>query len=216
MDHAFWHERWATGRIGFHRPDPSSHLVDFADAAFGPAPNAGAVLVPLCGKSVDLIWLAARFDQVIGVEFVPQAAADFFAEQGVTPTTRDTPRGPVLSHANIAIHVADVFAVTRDDLAQPVTAVYDRAALIALAPATRTRYADQIRLLAEPGARMLLLTLDYPQDLMQGPPFAVTDDDVRALFPDPNATRLARDQVSDPPAALGATPALTSVWSIVR
>jgi thiopurine S-methyltransferase len=215
MDHTFWAERWATGRIGFHRAAPNPHLVEYADQAFGPAPQAGAVLVPLCGKSVDLAWLAARFERVIGVEFIEQAARDFFAEAGVTPLRADTPRGPVYHHANIAIHVADIFAVTREALGPDVRAVYDRAALIALPPALRAAYAAHLLALTDPGTRFLVITLEYPQAVMAGPPFSVSDDEVAALYATTTATRLARF-LDEPPPALAGTPVHSSVWTLTR
>ncbi len=215
MDHSFWAERWTTGRIGFHRAAPNPHLVEYADAAFGPAPQAGAVLVPLCGKSVDLAWLAARFERVIGVEFVEQGALDFFAEAGITPTRADTPLGPVFTHANIAIHVADIFAVTRDALGPDVRAVYDRAALIALPPALRAAYAAHLLALTDPGTRFLVITLAYPQDVMAGPPFSVGDAEVSALYVATTATRLARF-LDEPPRALAGVEVHSSVWALTR
>lgn len=215
MDHSFWAERWATGRIGFHRAAPNPSLVAHADEAFGPAPQAGAVLVPLCGKSVDLLWLATRFARVLGVEFVEQGARDFFAEQGVTPTRTDTPIGPVYAHANIAILVADIFTVTREALGPGVTAVYDRAALIALPPALRAAYVAHLLALTDPGTRFLVLTLEYPQEVHTGPPFSVTDAELLALYAGTTATRLARI-VDEPPPSLAGTEVHSSVWSLTR
>lgn len=215
MDHSFWSDRWASGRIGFHRAAPNPHLVEFADEAFGPAPQAGAVLVPLCGKSVDLAWLATRFERVVGVEFVEQGARDFFVEAGVTPTRTDTAHGPVYTHANIAIHVADIFTVTRDALGPDIRAVYDRAALIALPPARRAAYAAHLLALTDPGTRFLVITLEYPENVMTGPPFSVSDAEVSALYAETTATRLSRFR-DDPPPVLAGVEVHASVWSLTR
>ena len=215
MDHSFWADRWASGRIGFHRAAPNASLVAHADQAFGPAPQAGAVLVPLCGKSVDLVWLAARFERVIGVEFVEQGARDFFAEAGVTPTRTDTAHGPVYTHANIAIHVADIFTVTREALGPNLTAVYDRAALIALPPALRTAYVAHLIALTDPGTRFLVLTLEYPAGAHGGPPFSVSDAELTALYAGTTSIRLARI-VEEPPPSMVGTEVHSSIWSITR
>ena len=60
--------------------------------------------------------------------------------------------------------------------------VYDRAALIALPPGTRERYADLLCRHLPDGCRGLLVTLAYDQNEMDGPPFSVPDSEVRALL----------------------------------
>lgn len=176
MEADFWIARWAEGRIGFHEGKPNALLERNVERLAG----AKRVLVPLCGKSVDLAFLAARGHEVIGVELVEDAAQQFFAEHGATPAV--TPRGPFVEYAAGAIRIlaGDWFAA---DVARlgPVDAVYDRAALIAMPPELRPRYAAHERTLAGT-APVLLVTLEYPQALMDGPPFAVLEDEVRALY----------------------------------
>ena len=53
-----WLARWAKGRIGFHLPAPHPALERWWPR-LDVAPQA-KVLVPLCGKSLDMRWLAAQ------------------------------------------------------------------------------------------------------------------------------------------------------------
>jgi thiopurine S-methyltransferase len=63
-----------------------------------------------------------------------------------------------------------------------VSAVFDRAALISWAPELRAAYVAHISALTSPGTQTLLITLEYPQTQMTGPPFSVTADDVEHLY----------------------------------
>jgi thiopurine S-methyltransferase len=81
MDPAFWHSRWSEGKIGFHEGAPNAYLVQHA-AWLDPCRR---ILVPLCGKSEDLAYLASLGHEVIGIELVEDAVKQFFAEHGATP-----------------------------------------------------------------------------------------------------------------------------------
>lgn len=179
MEPEFWHQRWQRGEIGFHLDCPNPHLL-----AHWPAlalPTGARVLVPLCGKSRDLVWLAARGHEVIGVELSPIAVDNFFREQHWRASTQA--RGAFVSHRaeGVEILCGDCFAL-KPSLVGSLDAIYDRAALVALPPELRRRYADLLAQLLPTGGQMLLVTFDYPQEQMSGPPFAVGPDQVRDLY----------------------------------
>lgn len=180
-DHPFWHAMWQSDRQGFHQPAINAHLA--AEEAFLTGGRTARVLVPLCGKSRDLVWLKERFDEVIGVEFVETAVAAFFDEQGLTPTrtlTRAADLGlPRFEVDGLALYAANFFDVTAAALG-PLDAVYDRAALIALPADLRPRYVAHLLSLTRPQTRILLLTMHGAYD--SGPPFSVSDDEVQALY----------------------------------
>src|SRR5687768_291939 len=135
MKHDFWSERWAARQTGFHLPQANPRLV--AHVAHLGAP--GRVLVPLCGKSLDMAFLAGQGFAVEGVEFVQSAAEAFFEEAGVTPQ-RQTVHGTLsLHHGAIRIWVSDILELP-ERVFVPVDAIYDRAALVALDPPTRRDY----------------------------------------------------------------------------
>lgn len=179
MDHAFWHARWEANEIGFHQADINPHLQTYWPAL--QAPPGGCVFVPLCGKSRDLLWLAGAGQRVLGVELSPLAVTAFFDENGLRATR--TPAPPFVEYRadEITLLQGDYFALSAARL-DGVTAVYDRASLIALPPALRARYAAHMAALLPAGVPVLLITLDYPQTEMDGPPFAVSGAEVEALF----------------------------------
>ncbi|MEO6264756.1 MAG: thiopurine S-methyltransferase [Luteimonas sp.] len=179
MEPDFWQQRWREGRIGFHQEHVTPLLQQHWDAIGVPA--GGRVFVPLAGKSLDLLWLAARGHRVLGVELSQLAVEQFFAEHGLTTTLRESEYGTHYSAAEIELVCGDAFALDADVLAD-CTGVYDRAALIALPPEMRKRYAAELYARLPAGCRGLLVTLEYPQHEKDGPPFSVHEDEVRALY----------------------------------
>ncbi len=177
MDPAFWQSRWAEGKIGFHEGKPNNYLVRHADKLVG----RPRVLVPMCGKSEDLAFLAAHGHEVIGVELVEDAVKAFFAEHGLTPQVTKKDGFVEYVEPPITLFAGDIFATTRE-LVGPIDAIYDRAALVALPDDLRRRYVDHLRTLAPKGARVLVVTFEYDQSLMAGPPFSVEEAELRALF----------------------------------
>ncbi|WP_017734401.1 thiopurine S-methyltransferase [Pseudomonas sp. CBZ-4] len=177
MEPKFWQERWARNQIGFHLPEVNPYL-----QRHWPSLAVGAkVLVPLCGKSLDLMWLASQGLRVVGVELSEQAVEAFFSEQNLTP--RITERGvfKVYQADLIEIWCGDFFALDAEVLAD-CAALYDRAALIALPPLMRAQYTDHLNAWLPSGCQGLLVTLDYEQVQKAGPPFAVTDEEVQLLL----------------------------------
>jgi thiopurine S-methyltransferase len=185
MEPEFWSARWQAGQIGFHEGRPNR----FLERHLTVLGLDRRVLVPLCGKSVDLAFLAGRGHQVVGVELVEDAARAFFAEQGLTPSVDRLPDFVSYQVGAITILCGDVFATTRA-VVGPVDALYDRAALIALPPAMRARYVAHLRALLPKASPGLLVTIEYPQAAMDGPPFAVLEDEVRGHYAGAQVTLL--------------------------
>ncbi|MDR9436492.1 MAG: thiopurine S-methyltransferase [Thiohalophilus sp.] len=179
MEPEFWHERWENNLIGFHLDEVNPHLrAHWQSLAVRPGAR---VLVPLCGKSLDLIWLAEQGYEVIGVEVSPIAVKDFFAENHLRATRIENQRCDIWRGESITLLCGDMFALTEQDLGA-IDAVYDRASLIALPPALRRRYVEILDTLVSVTVPHLLITLDYDPAKMDGPPFAVTDAEVRELY----------------------------------
>ena len=179
MEPKFWQERWARNQLGFHLPEVNPYLErHWPSLALA---EGAKVLVPLCGKSLDLMWLATQGHRVLGVELSEQAVEAFFSEQSLTP--RITQRGvfTVYQADLIEVWCGDFFALDAEVLAD-CTAVYDRAALIALPPLMRSQYTEQLNNMLRPGCQGLLITLDYDQTQKAGPPFAVMDEEVKVLL----------------------------------
>jgi thiopurine S-methyltransferase len=176
MQPDYWLERWQEGRIGFHRADVNPRLALHHPRVLG---ETIRVLVPLCGKSADLEWLAVQGHEVVGIELSDVAARAFFSERSIEPERREQPPFVEYRHGAIAILVGDFFAAT-PELTGYCDGVYDRAALIALPEDLRARYAAHLPALLAPKAKLLLLTLDY--DAQGGPPFAVPPSEVELRY----------------------------------
>ncbi len=179
MDPEFWNQRWREGRIGFHQQQVTPLLERHWDAL--EVPSGARVLVPLAGKSLDLLWLAERGHRVLGVELSKLAVEQFFTEHDLSPTLTETSSGMHYSAGGIDLLCGDVFKLVATLLAD-CAGVYDRAALIALPPELRARYADELYARLPKDCRGLLVTLDYPQHEKAGPPFSVPADEVRSRF----------------------------------
>lgn len=175
----FWHQRWADNQIGFHQDVPTPLLLKHW-ASLGVAPGA-RVFVPLAGKSLDMAWLASQGHRVLGVELSRVAVEQFFGENGLAPDLEETRYGTHYRAGSIEVIVGDAFVLDAD-LLRDCSAVFDRAALIALPAALRARYASALYARLPAGCRGLLVTLEYPQEERPGPPFSVAGDEVHALY----------------------------------
>ena len=179
MEPSFWHERWSKDEIGFHQPAPNEHLRNHA-GELGVSPGQ-TVLVPLCGKSLDMLWLAEQGYRVCGIEISRRAVLNFFRENGLQYDVVTSDEGDWYHSGRIEICCTDFLALEPDALPQ-IDAVYDRAALVALPPEMRPPYAKRLDNLIRPGVNTLVVTLQYRQAEMKGPPFSVTGEEVRQLF----------------------------------
>lgn len=179
MDTDFWLQRWQQGQTGFHQ-DRVMPLLQKHWAGLR-VPTPGRVLVPLAGKSLDVAWLADQGHEVLAVEISPLAVEQFFHEHHLQPDIRQTPEGTIHQAGRIQYLCGDVLKLSAATLAS-IDGCYDRAALIALSPDLRQRYVERVYQRLPEGCRTLLLTLDYPQSEMQGPPFSVPDDEVTERF----------------------------------
>jgi thiopurine S-methyltransferase len=156
----YWKQRWADGRTGWHLSDVNPRLIEYWQHLEIDA--ASRVLVPLCGKSLDLMWLVEQGHDVIGVEASEMAVGDLPLSE------------------KLSMHCCDFF-----EFSDPtVDAWYDRAALVALSPESRVRYFAHLASFLPRGARGLLVSFEYPEGMREGPPFSVVEDEVRALCGD--------------------------------
>ena len=179
MEPDFWQDKWKEGQTGFHLQRVTPLLQKYWPSTN--LPQGSKVLVPLCGKSLDMLWLAEQGHQVLGVELVQQAVEQFFAENNLQHTLHTTAEGTHYCCGNIEIICGDIFGISPITLAS-CQGVYDRAALVALPAEMRKRYVQHVYAQLSPAYRGLLLTLDYDQSQMDGPPFAVNDAEVQNLY----------------------------------
>jgi thiopurine S-methyltransferase len=180
MDAQFWVDAWNTGRTAFHQADFNDKLTRYFPSLI---PQKGQkVLVPLCGKSKDMLWLNGLGLKVHGVELHEDAVKAFFNENNLSPVVKtQTAHFTHYNHEQIVLSCGDFFqlnAQNRYDL------IYDRAALVALPAPMRKTYAEVLKKALKPGGKALLVVYEYDQTKMEGPPFSVGAEEVHELYGD--------------------------------
>ena len=179
MQPEFWLDRWRAAQIGFHQAATDRHL-----KAYWPSlklPTGSPVFVPLCGKSLDLLWLKDQGHSVSGVELSPIALESFCMEHGIPARRRVLADFDVYEADRLALFRGDFFKLTTP-LLGCARAVYDRAALISWTPALRCAYVSHLTFLTAVGTQMLLISVEYPEAQMSGPPFPLTRDTIEELY----------------------------------
>ena len=170
-----WVERWQEGRIGWHQPDGNASLKKHWRE------TGCRVLVPLCGKTSDLMWLADQGNEVVGVELSEMAVKAFFDEQELSYDVLDGELPAYQAReSSITIFCGDYFELK----SVRCNAHYDRGALIAMPPDRRAAYAAHTSTLLEDSAKQFVITLEYDQALVNGPPFSVPPAELLSYWPD--------------------------------
>ncbi len=181
MDKQFWLEKWQTNEIGFHQDEVNSYLENWWRSL--QIKSGSSVFVPLCGKSRDMLWLLGQGYKVIGIEISLQAVESFFAENELQPVRSDHEKFTRFDANELTIFCGDFFDLTASDL-EAITAIYDRAALIALPTEMRQQYTNQLLAILPDKSETLLITMEYTQEEMDGPPFSVNEKEVHDLYAD--------------------------------
>ena len=174
-----WESRWQEGRIGFHLPQVNPYLIRFSAYLLKSEPEN--IFVPLCGKTLDLPWLANRTKKVVGVEMVSQAVEEFYAENEISYSIQPVGKLQLFKNDSIDIFQGDFFDLTQEETGL-FEAIYDRGSIVALARPERQKYVEHLLSFLAPGGRLLLITLEYDQEQMSGPPFSVADAEIEMFF----------------------------------
>ena len=180
MDADFWHQRWKENSIAFHQNAANPVFVDYIDTVS--LEKKGRVFVPLCGKTLDIAWLLSRGYRVVGAELSEIAIKQLFTGLKVEP--RVTMTGKIAHYCadNIDVFVGDFFDLTKEVLGL-VDAVYDRAAYVALPQDLRGKYGEHLCAVTD-AAPQLLVTYNYDQSLLQGPPFSIGEEEIYRNYKD--------------------------------
>lgn len=178
MEARFWHQKWEQGDIGFHKNEINPFLIEFFEALN--TAKGSRIFLPLCGKTRDIGWLLANGYRVIGAELSELAINELFTELGITPEISTDGKLIHYRAANLGILVGNIFDVSAEHLGT-VNAIYDRAALVALPAIMRKQYSSHLMHITG-AAPQLLITYEYNQSQMDGPPFSVNKDEVKQLY----------------------------------
>lgn len=183
MEASHWLKAWSENRIGFHQKNVNKRMMShWPSLELSPGAQ---VFVPLCGKTTDMLWIAEQGHAVLGVELSATAAEAFYIDNELEYAVSERDGFEIYASTNsslvIEIWVGDFFNLRQDHLAR-CSAYYDRAAMIAMNESLRAEYSAHMGVLMRPDSRALLLVISYDQDKMKGPPFSVTDENVRKLL----------------------------------
>lgn len=191
MDPSFWHEVWREDRTSFHQSEVHPELRTHATWLLGQGPHH--VLVPLCGKSHDLAWLAQQGHRVLGVELSMIAIEALFDREGWSPEPFEQEGVQGWTAGAVTILCADLLSLPTTF--QPrCSRLWDRAALVALPGSMREAYVRRVRSLLTEGACGLVSTLEsVPQD-RGGPPFSVGQAELEHLYEGAHVARLSEQQ----------------------
>jgi len=176
---ANWLEFWANNETDWHSDVVTQELEKYLGLL--KLESGDTVFVPLCGKSLDMIYMLNRGFSVIGVEVSEIGIKQFFHENGLDFTISQVGEFDLYSAKNIEIYCGDFFSLTSKHLCG-VKAVFDRKSLIALDRNLRQKYVKHLNDIISLGVRILLITLHYPKHQMSGPPFSVDKSEVESLF----------------------------------
>ena len=176
---ADWLKFWENNETNWHGDNVTQELIEYFEL-FELEPR-DKVFVPLCGKSLDMLYIMNQGFSVIGVEISEIGVRQFFNENNLTYKITKVDDFDLYSTENLEIYCGDFFALTSKHL-NKVKSVFDRKSLIALEPEVRQKYVKHLNDIISVGARILLVTLQYPQHQMSGPPFSVNKSEVESLF----------------------------------
>jgi thiopurine S-methyltransferase len=180
MDATFWQQRWKENKTSFHEERPNALLSQHFHRLS--LDSGSRVFVPLCGKSNDLAWLSERGHRVVGIELNQAAVEEAFSRMDRVPDVSEVGSLTLYRSDNFELFVGDVFDLSAD-LMGPVDAIYDRAALVALPAEMRRAYAAHLTALTN-AAPQFLVSYEYDQSQVDGPPFSVTGEEIGTLYGD--------------------------------
>jgi len=179
MNTDYWLKSWKQNKIGFHQHEINDHLSSFWKQLN--VEDQSRVFVPLCGKSLDLLWLRQQGHYVLGIEISAIAIRDFFVENKLIFNSRPQNDLQIWESEHLTILQDDFFNLTAHQLLD-VGGVFDRAALVALPIKLRQKYAQHLINILSEKAKILLIAFEYDQSQMEGPPFAVHEAEIHELY----------------------------------
>lgn len=189
MDKDFWLQKWNSDKLGFHQESVTPALAKHFP---GSGLEGKSVFVPLCGKSKDMLWFKAHGMKVVGCELAEKAVRDFFLENEIEYTVKDlSDEIKVFESEAAVIYQGDIFKLPSFEA---FDYIYDRAALIALPQVMRAQYADKLKSYMGKGTCLFLISVEYHQSEMQGPPFSVPRKEVDELYEDLKIEEINREQ----------------------
>ncbi|XP_053323026.1 thiopurine S-methyltransferase [Spea bombifrons] len=180
-----WIRKWEKKEIGFHEEKVHKLLAEFLETMLHNRKQI-TIFFPLCGKAVDMKWLADMGHNIVGVDVCEMGLKDFFKENNVTYLEEAVPAIPGAkvfksTSGNISLYCCSIFDIN-DSIIGKCDGIWDRGAMVAVNPTDRERYASVILSLMDKDCRYLLDTFEYDPKLHPGPPFYIPDAELEKLL----------------------------------
>lgn len=177
MDASFWHEVWEKRQLGFNQSEFNPKMVELLKEK---KLEGRTVFVPLCGKSIDMLWLASKGARVYGCELSKLAVEEFFTENNIKFQVESLGSVARYSSENITIDCGDFFEINFPSFDY----IYDRASMVALPPKMRLKYQQKMKAQLRQVEEYYLFTFSYDQALFEGPPFCIEEKEIKDAFND--------------------------------
>jgi thiopurine S-methyltransferase len=175
-----WHEFWSReGNPGFHEKTGNTYLKQFLPQ-FNLQPG-DHIFLPLCGKTVDMLWLQQQGFQVSGVELSEVAVKAFFEESKMEYEVRQIENFTCYIGDHITLYQGNFIDLKPEFLAS-CKLIYDRASMVAIEADIRDFYCQHMLEIIPADAAMLLILLEYDQSIIPGPPFSVSIEEASSYY----------------------------------
>lgn len=208
MDINFWNERWEKNEIAFHMKEINPMIVNhFNELNLS---KGKRIFVPLCGKTLDIKWLLLNEYHIVGIELNKKAIDSLFIDLNIIPTISKYKNFLSYSANNINIFVGDFFELTKE-LIGYIDAIYDRAALVALPEDMRLNYVSHLLDITN-AAPQLLISYDYDQNIMEGPPFSVPYHEIQLHYLEYYEITLLNENINIPSGLKRKSQAKETIW----
>ncbi|KAM4028207.1 thiopurine S-methyltransferase isoform 2-T3 [Anomaloglossus baeobatrachus] len=180
-----WKHKWEIKNIGFHEKEIHPLLVEFINEMQYGRTKLN-IFFPLCGKVVDMKWLADKGHNVVGVDVCEIALKEFFVEQNIPyneETVDEIPGAKVFKSVSgtIALYCCSIYDLSPSVIGK-FDGIWDRAAFVAVNRRDRERYTNVLLSLMAKDCRLLLVTVEYDPKLHKGPPFYVPESDIETFL----------------------------------
>ncbi|XP_013388818.1 probable thiopurine S-methyltransferase [Lingula anatina] len=181
---ATWKSKWKEGQPIWHRNVVHQLLLKNLGRLLAGKKNA-KIFFPLCGKSLDMKWLADQGHTVVGVEASEIAVQSFFTENDIQYTVTDIPviDGKLYQDPDnkIRIYVGDFFNFSKE-IDGDFDGIWDRGSLGSIAIEDRERYIKLIVSLMSAECQYMAEVFYYEGGSTEPPPHSIHPDTISKLF----------------------------------
>jgi len=186
-----WEQEYSSGETpSWHLTQVNEKLLTHMDELVGSTKNGQvsnrAILVPLCGKSLDMLHLYQQGHTVVGCDWIESVVIQFFSENNIpcTKSTLENIEGSLYKSEDgrLRVYVCDFLLLTTDVVDVKFDSVLDSQSLTYINPRDRKQYVRAVRSLLKDEFRYLLVTIEYEPFAHRGRPHSISYNAVKELF----------------------------------